>query len=83
MRYLLPSVLSFALALPAAAVAGSRTATEAERKACEAPIDLEIDSVNARMRGGYSNSEGEYLRAHLRRLKDRLAKCRLVVESAS
>ncbi len=81
MSYLLSSVLLFALALPAVAVAGSRTATETERKACEAPIDLEIDSVNARMRGGYSNSEGEYLRERLRRLKDQRAKCRLVVES--
>jgi hypothetical protein len=71
-RYLLSSLFLFAFALSAVAIAGSRTATETERKACEAPIDLEIDSVNGRMRGGYSNSEW----------KDQRAKCRLVVGSA-
>ncbi len=67
MSYLLSSVCLFAPALPARDVAGSRTATEAERKACEAPIDREIDTGNSRMRDGYSNAEGEYLRARLRR----------------
>ena len=56
MRDLLASVLLSVLTLSGTAVAGSRTATQDERKACEAPIDLEIDSINARMRSGYSNS---------------------------
>ena len=82
MRYLLVSAFLFVLTLSGAAVAGSRTATEDERKAREAWIDVEIDSINDRTRSGYSNSEGEQLRERLRRLKDRRAKCRSVVEPA-
>jgi hypothetical protein len=46
MKYLLASALLFVLT--------PRTASEDEREACEAPIDLEIDCINARMRGGHS-----------------------------
>jgi hypothetical protein len=82
MRHPLPSVLLFELTLSAAAVAGSRTATEDERKPCEAPIALEFDSINARVSSGYGNSEGEYIRERLRRLNDQRAQCRSVVEPA-
>ena len=58
--------------------AQARTATAAERRACEARIQPRIDDINARLRGGYSAEEGERLKAQRRRLESRKAGCRKV-----
>lgn len=58
------------------AYAGSRTATPAERAACEQPLQRQIDAINAQMRAGYTNAQGEQLRARLRELEKRRANCR-------
>lgn len=54
----------------------ARTATAAERAACEARIQPRIDAINARLRAGYTAREGETLRAQRRKLEARLAACR-------
>jgi len=58
--------------------AGTRTATAAERAACVAKIQPRIDSIDAKMRAGYSGSEGERLADQRRKLEDALAKCRRI-----
>jgi hypothetical protein len=62
------------LALPLHAA--PRTASTAERTACEAKIQPRIDDINARLRSGYSAEEGEKLRAQRRSLEAQRAACR-------
>ena len=60
----------------AAQLAQARTATAAERAACEAKIQPKIDAINSKLRAGYTAREGETLRAQRRNLEARLADCR-------
>ena len=66
------------LATWAPATLDARTATTAEKAACEAKIQPRIDRIDARLRAGYSAKEGERLRADRRRLQVEKAACRRV-----
>jgi uncharacterized protein len=76
---ILPAAL-FALLLGgiAQSTAIARTATAAERAACEAKIQPKIDQIDARMRSKYSAREGERLRERRRQLEADRANCRKV-----
>ena len=65
--------LSGALVSPASS---ARTATNAERAACEAKIQSRIDKIDSRMRAPYSLQEGERLRERRRQLEVARANCR-------
>jgi uncharacterized protein len=54
----------------------ARTATNAERAACEAKIQSKIDAIDSRMRVPYSSDEGESLRERRRKLEESRANCR-------
>ena len=54
----------------------TRTATNAERVACESKIQEKIDAVDARMRAPYTTDEGERLRDRRRKLEEARANCR-------
>ena len=56
----------------------ARTATTAERAACEAKIQPKLDLIESRLRAGYSLREGETLRAQKRKLEEQIAGCRKV-----
>ena len=58
-------------------VADARTATAAERAACEARIQPKLDAIDAKMRAGYTASEGERLKERRRKLEAERAKCKL------
>jgi hypothetical protein len=62
----------------AMAPAQARTASAAERAACEAKIRPRIDAIESRLRAGYSAREGESLRAQRRKLEIQLLRCREV-----
>jgi hypothetical protein len=64
------------VALPSYAT--PRTASTAERTACEAKVQPRIDDINARLRSGYSADEGAKLRAQRRKLEAQRAACRKV-----
>jgi hypothetical protein len=66
-------VLSIDLAAPSTP---ARTATKAERAACEAKIQSRIDAIDSRMRAPYSADDGERLRERRRKLEDARANCR-------
>jgi len=66
------TVLLLPLASPA------RTATAKERAACEAKIQSQIDSIDSKLRGGYSAAEGERLRERRRKLEEKRAGCRTI-----
>jgi hypothetical protein len=58
-------------------VAGeTRTATTAERQACEAPILRQIEQIEARPRSGYDGAEGERFKQRRRALQARRLACR-------
>ena len=61
-----------------ASAAHARTATTAERAACEAKIQPKLDWIESRLRAGYSVSEGETLRAQKRKLEKQIVSCRKV-----
>ena len=71
-------VLLAACAVAAAAPVQARTATTAERAACEARIQPRMDGINSKLRAGYTAREGERLRAQRRKLEAQLAACRVV-----
>ena len=71
------SLAAFATTM-AGSLAQARTATTAERSACEAKIQPKIDRIESRLRAGYSLREGETLRAQLRKLESQLVGCRKV-----
>jgi hypothetical protein len=54
----------------------ARTATQAERAACEAKIQRKIDAIDSRMRAPYSAEDGERLRERRRKLEEQRASCR-------
>ena len=56
--------------------AHARTASAAERAACEAKIRPKLDVIESRLRAGYSAREGESLRAQRRKLEAQLLRCR-------
>jgi len=60
----------------------ARTATTAERAACEAKIQRRIDAIDSRMRAPYGVDEGERLRERRRKLEDERAQCRTARASA-
>ena len=62
-------------AVPASAAA--RTATTAEREACVAKIQPKLDSIDSRLRVGYSASEGERLKQQRRKLVEKREACRI------
>jgi hypothetical protein len=70
MKYLL--VLSLLLHSPVHA----RTASSAERESCQAKIQKQLDTIDARMRAGYSAKEGEALKTRRRKLEDARERCR-------
>lgn len=75
MKKVSPGFAFLAIAL-ATGVADARTATTAERTACEAKVQRKIDAVDSRMRAGYEGKEGERLREQRRKLEAERAKCR-------
>jgi hypothetical protein len=60
----------------AATPSQARTATHAERAACEAKIQSKIDAIDSRMRAPYSAEDGERLRERRRKLEEARAQCR-------
>ena len=54
----------------------ARTATQAERAACEAKIQSKIDAIDSRMRVPYGAEDGERLRERRRKLEEQRANCR-------
>ena len=60
----------------AATGAEARTATAAERAACEAKIQKKIDAIDSKMRAEYSGPEGERLKERRRKLEDERYNCR-------
>jgi hypothetical protein len=54
----------------------ARTATHAERVACEAKIQSKIDAIDSRMRAPYDAEDGERLRERRRKLEEARASCR-------
>lgn len=70
------------LAVVSSAGAGTRTATSAEREACEARIQPRIDAIDARLRAGYGAREGNLLRERRRKLEAQRAACGKVSEAA-
>lgn len=70
---LLLLVLLIDLSLPSTQ---ARTATNAERAACESKIQSRIDAIDARMRAPYTTDEGERLRERRRKLEAERADCR-------
>ena len=62
--------------LIAATAAQARTATAAERAACEAKIQGKIDAIDSRMRAPYGAEDGERLRERRRKLEEQRAGCR-------
>lgn len=55
----------------------ARTATNAERAACEAKIQNKIDAIDSRMRAPYDSDEGERLKERRRKLEEARAACRV------
>jgi hypothetical protein len=74
MKYAL--LLAFVAGLVATPPAFPRTATTAERKACEEKVQKRIDAIDSRMRGGYSAERGEALKERRRALEKARADCR-------
>lgn len=54
----------------------TRTATAAERAACEARIQQKIDAIDSRMRVEYTGPEGERLKEKRRKLETERYNCR-------
>jgi hypothetical protein len=56
----------------------ARTATAAERKACEAKIQPKLDAIDSRLRAGYSASEGEQLKLRRRKHMELREACKRI-----
>lgn len=56
--------------------AQTRTATAAERAACESKIQEKIDAIDSKMRTTYTAREGERLKERRRKLQDQRYECR-------
>ena len=55
--------------------AGTRTATSAEKAACEARLQPRIEAIDAKLRAGYGAREGNVLREKRRKLEIERAAC--------
>lgn len=69
------ALLGISVGIPPTA-AQSRTATAAEREACEARIQARIDSIDSQMRTTYKAREGERLKEKRRKLEQQRYGCR-------
>jgi hypothetical protein len=67
----------------AATPSQARTATHAERAACEAKIQSKIDAIDSRMRAPYGADDGERLRERRRKLEEARAQCRTARASSA
>src|SRR5687767_14908042 len=76
MKLRAPLILLVSLIDFPAAPSQARTATQAERAACEAKIQSKIDAIDSRMRVPYSAEDGERLRERRRKLEEARANCR-------
>ena len=56
--------------------AQTRTATAAERAACEAKVQQKIDAIDSRMRVEYTGPQGERLKEKRRKLETERYNCR-------
>ena len=56
--------------------AQTRTATAAERAACEARVQKKIDAIDSKMRAEYTGPEGERLKEKRRKLETERYDCR-------
>jgi hypothetical protein len=77
---------SVAWVLAAVILAGpsqARTATTAEREACEARLRERLDVIDSKLRAGYGAREGELLKQRRRKLEEQRARCRFVNERAA
>jgi hypothetical protein len=70
------AAILFLLAAGAVLAGDSRTATTAEREACEAPLVRQLESIESQLRRGYDGSEGERLKSRRRELQARRLGCR-------
>jgi hypothetical protein len=74
---LLASLLFLVLLIDLAAPSiQARTATNAERAACQSTVQKKIDAIDARMRSPYTTEDGERLRERRRKLEEARANCR-------
>ena len=71
-------VTSLLTCLLAGVPSHARTATAAERRACEEKIQEKIDAIDAKLRAGYPVREGERLREKRRKLEAERAGCRAI-----
>jgi uncharacterized protein len=79
MRRTVLGVAMFAVgAAVSSSTASGRTATAAERSACEARLQERIDVIDSKLRAGYSAQEGERLKERRRKLEAERANCRQV-----
>lgn len=73
------AMLAIGASLVSSAALG-RTATAAERSACEAKLRQRIDAIDSKLRAGYPVQEGERLKERRRKLESERAQCRQVKE---
>ena len=77
MKHLLLLVLLLLITAGISApTAQARTATAAERAACEAKVQKKIDAIDSKMRAEYSGPEGERLKEKRRKLEIERYNCR-------
>jgi hypothetical protein len=69
-------VMSLLNCLFAGVPSHARTATAAERRACEEKIQEKIDAIDSKLRAGYPVREGERLKERRRKLEAERAGCR-------
>ncbi len=77
MKLLTPLIFLVLLIHLASTSSQARTATNAERAACEAKIQSKIDAIDSRMRAPYDSDDGERLRERRRKLEEARAACRV------
>jgi hypothetical protein len=71
-----PGVIVTLLLSINASASESRTATTAEREACEAPIVRQLETIESQLRRGYGASDGERLKDRRRALQAKRLACR-------
>lgn len=81
MRRSLLLVTTTLMWLSASVANHARTATAAERRACESKIQQKIDTIDSQLRAGYSARDGERLKERRRKLEVERAGCREVKQA--
>ena len=76
MRILTPNFSVLLLVAAISPCTDARTATAAERAACEAKVQQKIDVIDSKMRAGYTAREGKQLRERRHKLETERAECR-------